>query len=76
MDRGLSEEPGVGTVRTIVTMVLGLFVAAAAAIAVTTVIFVVPGDTRGIALILGLAVFVVIIRAVTRLVLDQSAPEE
>jgi hypothetical protein len=55
------------------TMVLGFLAAAAAAVAVTTAVFVMPGDTEGIAVIVGLVVFVVIIRAATHWMLDQAA---
>jgi hypothetical protein len=56
--------------------VLGFIGAAVVAVAVTTLVYNVPGDTEGVAVTAGILVLAALMRAVTQSVLDQAGHDE
>jgi len=65
-----------GGVRTVGAVVLGFLGAAVAAIAVTVLIYNVPGDTQGFAVIAGIVTLAALVRAVMHSALYEGADDE
>jgi len=65
-----------GGVRTVGTLLLGFVGAAVAAIAVTVLIYNVPGDTQGFAVIAGIVTLAALVRAVTHSALEGGDDDE
>jgi hypothetical protein len=63
-------------VRTAGTLVLGFLGAAIVAVLVTVLIYNVPGDTQGIAIIAGIVTLGALVRAVTHSALYDAADDE
>jgi hypothetical protein len=65
-----------GGVRTVGTVLLGFLGAAIVAVLVTVLIYNVPGDTQGIAIIAGIVTLAALVRAVTHSALYDGADHE
>ena len=65
-----------GGVRTVGTLLLGFLGAAVAAIAVTVLIYNVPGDTQGFAVIGGIVTLAALVRVVTHSALEGGADDD